>query len=324
MANLNVADIITDFGAYYLNSGQNMESLLSPLRTGDDFYASLAKKSSKTANQDNSKWQRMLVETTRVAQPWKSTYSPTDGGVQLALETLIRTWKPDRTEVPSEVVHENWLQFLEDMDKTPVEWPFIKWYMEVHILEQLLEDLNTIAWSGVYSAVAGGTTPGTLAQIVDGIKTKLAAHITAGYITPIANGSISGLTDAQYCDYVEDIVAQVSGRLLKKQCILKLSDTNLRKYRRGYRSLYGKDMDFNGQKLFVVDTNVQIAGYMAMNGSERIYITEIGNDCKVLPLKNETGKIWLEAAEYSVKILGHGKIAFDFVDPRKVACNDLT
>jgi hypothetical protein len=324
MANLNVTDIVTDFGAYYLNSGQNVNDLLLPLRSGNDFYASLAKKSSKAAKDENSKWQRALVESTRVVQPWKSTFSPTDGGSLVALDTAIRTWKPDRKETPSESTHENWLQFLEDMDKTPIEWPFIKWYMEVHIMEQIIEDMNTTAWNGVYSAVAAGTTPGTLVQTVDGIKTKLAAHITSGYITPIANGAVGSLTESQYCEYIEDIVAQVSGKLLKRPCVLKLSDTNFRKYKRGYRALHGTDGDFKGQEGMIVDTGVKIEGYMAMNGSERVYITQEGNDVKVLPLKNEMGKIWLEAAEYDVKILGYGKIAFDFTDPRLVACNDLT
>lgn len=322
---ITIANLVTDFGNYYINGGQDVNDLLLPLRTGDDFYADLAVKSKKAAHEDDSVWRRALVDTARVVQPWKSTYSPTttSGSIE-PLATLIRTWKPDRTEVPSETLHENWLQFMEDMNYEPKEWPFIRWFMEVYIMQQIVEDMNTVSWSGVYSAVSAGTSPGTLAQTVDGIKTKLAAHITAGWITPIALGSVTGLTDSQYCEYVEDFVAQISAKLLKKPCILKLSDTNVRKYRRGYRDLHGKELDFQGQKQMIVDTNVEIKGYQAMNGSQRMYLTEIGNDKKVLPLRDEMGKIWIEAQEYAVKILGQGKIAFDFEDPRKVACNDLT
>ncbi len=321
---ITVSDIITDFGAFYLNSGQDANDLLLPLRTGNDFYADLAIKSRKDAQKDNSKWDRALVETGRVVQPWKSTYSPTtaDGSID-AISTPIRTWKPDRTIVPTDVLHENWLQFLEDMDKEEKDFPFIQWFMEVFINGQTIEDMNTVAWSGVYSAVAAGTSPGTLAQMVDGIKTRLAAHISAGWITPIANGSITGLTEAQYCEYIEDLVSQINAKLLGKPCVLKLSYNNFRKYKRGYRYLHGTESDFGGQKDFVIDTNIMVKGYQSMNGSERVYITQIGNDKKVLPLKNEMGKIWLESAEYAVKVLGHGKVAFDFEDPRLVACNDL-
>lgn len=323
---IDVTDIITEYGAYYLNSGQDVNDLLLPLRTGNDFYADLTVYSKKNVGEQgsNSKWDRALVETERVMQPWKSDYSPTtDSGDIIPVSTPIRTWKPDRTIVPSDEVHENWLQFLEDMDKEPKEWPFTRWFMEVYIMNQLVEDMNTVSYTGIYAAPASGSTPGALATSVDGFEKMILIHIASGLITPYSGGSVTGLTDSEYCEYVEDFVASVDSKLLKKNCVLKLSHINYMRYRRGYRDLHGKEMDFTGQKSFIVDSAVQIKGYSAMDDSERIYLTEAGNDKKVLPMKNEMGKIWLESAEYAVKILGHGKVAFDFHDPRKVACNDL-
>jgi hypothetical protein len=324
---IDVSDIVSEFGAYYLNSGQDVNDLLLPLRTGDDFYADLAVYSKKNVGDSgsNSKWDRALTETEGVLQPWKSDYSPTtDSGDLLGLSTPIRTWKPDRTIVPSDMVHENWLQFLEDMDKEPVEWPFVRWFMQVYIVDQLKEDMNLTSYNGIYAAPAGGATPGDMDTTVDGFEKMLLRHIASGYITPIANGAVDTLTDSEYCEYVEDFVKQVNPRLLKKGCVLKFSHTNYQKYRRGYRDLHGKEMDFTGQKSFIIDSNVEIKGYLAMEGSERIYLTPRGNDKKVLPMKNEMGKIWLEPFNYTVKILGHGKVAFDFLDPRHVASNDLS
>jgi hypothetical protein len=323
---ITVTDIITEYGAYYLNGGQDVNDLLLPLRTGSDFYADLTPYSKKNVGGEgsNSKWDRALVETERVMQPWKVDYSPTTSDGSIApLSTPIRTWKPDRTISPTETVHENWLQFMEDMNVTVQEWPFVRWFMEVYIMNQLVEDFNTVSYTGIYAAPSAGATPGALVDSVDGFEQMLLTHIASGLITPIANGAVDLLTDSEYTEYVEDFVKQVDSKLLKKNCVLKMSHTNYMKYRDGYRDIHGKEMDFNGQTPYIIDSKVEIKGYSAMDGSERIYLTEKGNDKKVLPMKNEMGKMWLEAAEYKVKVLGYGKVAFDFNDPRKVACNDL-
>lgn len=324
---IDVTDVVTEFGAYYLDAGQDTNDLLLPLRDGDDFYKDLTVYSRNKVGGagSNSKWDRALVETERVMQGYKSTYSPTtDDGDIIALSTPIRTWKPDRTIVPSDNVHENWLQFLEEMDKEPVEWPFVRWFMEVYIAAQLQDDMNSVSYAGIYVAPpASNSTPGALLESVDGIEKELLIHIASGLITPVANGAVDALTDSEYCEYVEDFVKQVNPRILKKMCMLKLSHTNYMRYRRGYRDLHGKELDFTGQKGTIIDSKIEIKGYIAMEGSERLYLTEKGNDKKVLPLKNEMGKIWLQADKYGINILGHGKVAFDFADPRLVACNDL-
>ena len=311
-----VADIITEFGAYYLNSGQNLTRLYQLLRrdfvTGGIFTQVIT---------DDTKWQASKVQMQRIVQPFQKAFTPTGTPTFTPAEIFQYHMKADTEEYPDDL-EATWLGFLGGDGVKRSEWPFVRWYLETQFFPQIQEDmeLNEIA-SGVYVAPTTGT-PGAVSTAMNGIKKVLADHITAGRTVPQALGVIPS-SDEDFVEYLEEFHKGMDVRYRNGKHMLNMSEDLELKYKRGYRNKYlaGTPMA-EGTSLKIIDTNITVQGLPCMQGSSRIFATPKANAVMLKKKTQNQRAVDIQSVDRQVKFLTDWWMGIGFVLPELVFCND--
>lgn len=68
---LQITDVVAQFGAYYLNQGQNLQRLYTLLRS-----ATTTESMFTPVNTDDTLWRAAKAIFTRVVQPFQKTFTP--------------------------------------------------------------------------------------------------------------------------------------------------------------------------------------------------------------------------------------------------------
>lgn len=313
---MNVADIITEYGAYYLNQGQNMASLHQVARTP---FASEA--AFTTVVTDNTIWQAAQSTFTRIVQPFQKAFTPVGTLTFKPLGIQMYHHKADTTEYPDDL-EATWLGFLANNNLKRSEWPFIRWYLEKQYFPQIQQDLelNEIA-KGVYAAPTAGTA-GAAGTAMNGYKKIIADQITAGRITPITMGTVP--TDpAEFVDYVEDFVDQIDELYWSQPMTINMSEQFARRYYRGKERKYGKNTVGASIDETVAFTNINVRGLPSAVGSNRIWCTPNGNSVMLKKKTQNQKLVDIQLADRQVKFLSDWWLGVGFILPELVFCNDV-
>ncbi len=315
---MTVTDIITEFGAYYKNNGQNMQNLFRVAYNQTD-----STKYMTSRLVDGTRYEVGASTIGQVLQPFHKNFTPTSGPTFTGKSITLYHHKADLSEYPDDL-EATWLGFLADNNVKRTEWPYIKWLLETHVLPKFLRDyeLNEV-YKGVYSA-PGGVTAGAAGTAMDGLGKVIADAITATEISPITTGAISSDPET-FVAQVEDFVAALVGLNPDYAAIpmnIYMSVTNAHKFSRGYRIKYGKDTDFAGVAMKVLDTNFTIAGLSSMAGRSRIFTTTKENMLDLRFRQQREGAFDIQAAERQVKILHDTYRGVGFVENSIVFCNE--
>lgn len=312
---MDVADIISEFGAYYINQGQNMSRIVKILN-----QKSVTENAFTTVVTDDTKWTASESTITRLLQPFQKDWTPLGdvGFKPVSIEQY--PFKMDFEDTPDDL-EPTWLGFLADGDLDRTQWPFVRWLIEVHLLPQIQEDyeLNEI-FGGVYAAPTAGT-PGAAGTGMNGIKQIRNAHITDGKIVPITIGALETTPEA-FVEQIEEFSDLINIRYAMQNMELNMSTTLAKRYRRGYRKLYGKDTDFDGVKSSVEDTNLTVVGKPSHEGSDIIWCTPKSNAVRLLKKKQNMNRVRVETAKRAVQIFTDFYSGIGFVIPQIVFTND--
>jgi len=195
---MDIQSIISEFGAYYLNSGQNVQrvkqlllqaavtpSYMTPIKTDDTVY-------------------RLASSTiTKLVQGFQKGWTPKGGVSIIPNEIHLRKIKIDFEEYPDDL-EATWLGFLASDSVNRKDWPFVKWLIETHIIPKMKEEMELEAYfKGVYSAPIPGTA-NAASDSLDGLGTLLQKGVDADTINVIAG--IGDLVKSTIFDQVEAFV----------------------------------------------------------------------------------------------------------------------
>ncbi len=323
---MNIQDIITEFGAYYLNQGQNLTRIHQKLRR-----QLVTPKMFTPVYTDDTIWRASEARHSRIVQPFQKAFTPTGTTTFVPVEIRQFQMKADLSETPDDL-EASWFGFMADENVKRSEWPFIRWWIETLIIPQIAQDieLNEIG-RGVYAAPTANT-PGAAGTSMDGLQKIIADHITSGRITPITLGAIP-VDDQDYVESLEQFHAGIEQAYRNIPMTIYMSEDLVLKFKRGYNKKYGKDTNTEDNASGVTKvkfTNLTLAGIPSMNlkangtACSRIFATPKENAILLQKKTNNMTKFDIQPFDRQVKLLTDWWMGAGFIIPEIVFTNDQT
>jgi hypothetical protein len=312
-------DVIAQFGAYYKNSGQNMQSLLMrpffPFGTRDAFT---------NIPTDQTRVDFSDVQIGKILQPFQKAFTPKGTVTFKPISVNLRPVKIDEQFNVDELVY-SWLGFLTNLnnDTDRKNWPFVRWFIDQYLMNQVMEDLELDAiYKGVYAAPGAGVA-GNPADTIDGAKKLINAAIGGANPPTLINTGAPAVDPRDWCTQVEEFVKQVPLRMRKRQMTLNMNDDLFISYKEGralkYNMQYAQETDLTTIRNF---PNITVASRDSMSGSNKIWMTPIQNAVFLTKgFKNASG-FQLESVDRNVKIWSDFHIGLGFLLMDLVYTND--
>jgi hypothetical protein len=312
---LAIADVITQFGAYYLNNGQNLASLYQLLRRATQTESMFT-----PVNTDDTIWRAAKTLFSRVVQPFQKAFTPLAGVTFVPVEIKQFRMKVDAQEYPDEL-EATWLGFLDGPEIDRKAWPFVRWYCEVYLIPQLKQDIEQLEiYQGVYAAPTPGTA-GAASTSMDGIKLTINRHITAGRTTPITTGAISD-DPLTIVDQIEEFVDGINKAYWNIPMMLGCSESIARAFLRGQERKYGKNTGGGALGLQVNNTNITLQGLVSHQNTDKIWCTPVANAVMLRKrIQNQTA-IQVENVDRLLKFFTDFSMGIGFIIPEIVFTND--
>ena len=273
---MDVADIISEFGAYYQNNGQNTARIYQMLRANtvtETLFTPIVT--------DETLWRASQAIQKRLLQPFQKAFTPIDGAEFSPIAIEMFKMKVDDSQYPDDL-EASWLGFLAGSQVDRKEWPFVRWYMENVLIPQTKEDeeLNEIFW-GV-QANPTPTVAGAIGTAMNGINKIIMDFQDTDSVTTIATGALAANPD-DFCQQIEKFADGINKKYWRTPMQLAMSESNARAYARGYDLIYGKNTNSAGKNdTEVSKTNLTVIGLPSMVGSDGIWCTPKANAVKLL------------------------------------------
>lgn len=311
---MNVTDIRTEFGAYFLNSGQgpnDLAKLLNHPAATEELFTEI--------RTENTIIRRGLSSLTRLLQPYQNTWSPTGEVTWTAREIQLHGIKVDFQDVPDQLV-ESWLGFLASQSTDRKTWPFSRWLAREIALKQSEDfELNEI-FAGVQAAPVTAGTAGLAGTAVNGIRKVINDHITAGDIVPITTGAPNA-NDVTFVGQVEAFVDAIDYRYRPQNMTIAMSLNNAVKYRRGMREKYNMNYGQANDLMAIINyPGITVKGYRSFGNSNKMFCTPRAN--AIMGKKNVGRNVTIESIDRTIKLFWDEHRGLGFVIPQIVFTND--
>jgi len=319
---MTVAELVASFGAYYLNGGQGMQSLYQVLKVPFETESMFT-----PIYTDDTIWRAARASFNKVLQPFQRAFTPKQTGAFTPLEIRMFHVKGEVIEFPDDL-EATWLGFLASSGLKRADWPIIRWMLENQFYPQLKQDLELDAIGrGKYVLPTPGVASDPI-KSMDGIQTIINAQSADGRITPITMGEIPA-DDKGVVDYVEDFGDQIDKKYWSLPMDIGLSQSLARRYARGYREKYSKDVDFNAANGVRVQlTNLTLKPLASMNlqndntACNRIFCTPKNNMVLLKKKTVNTNLVEIQSVDRDVKVMTDFWLGAGFILPETVFTND--
>lgn len=325
---ITTTDVVSEYGSYYLKEGQNMQSLRKELYRPSKTAGYFAPRPTQ-----NTVYRLAQAELTRVIQPFQKKWSPTGDITFTPNPIQLFKIKIDNEEYPDDIA-ETWLGFLEGEGVDRTQWPFVRWFIEQHLLPRARQDmeLNEI-FSGTYTAPTTAGTAGAVKTAMNGIKKLQDDLVTDGRITVIntgdpadADGAGAGttaMTDQEWYEAVEAWQTSVPEKYRRLNDFIFMSEDLELKFRRGKRAKYNTNYLQEPNLETVADfPNAKAVGLPSHSGSKRIWTTL--PEVRVRPIKKASlaNTMKVDAVDRLVKMYTDWYEGVGFTVPEMVFVNE--
>lgn len=313
---MDIADILTEFGSYYLKNGENMSRLVKQLH-----QKTFTDQALSTFFTDDTIWRSAESRFQRVLQPFQKAWTPLGEISFVPVEIRQFQQKIDTQEYPDDL-EGSWLGFLADQNLKRTEWPFIRWFIETHLLPQAKEDYEL---NEVYEGVSRPITPGSAGAAgttMDGLKYGVNNGIESGRTIVINTGALS--TDpVTFVDQMEGFVDAINTKYWMIPMDLNMNQNLERRFIRGYHKKYGQDTNYKeNTRGSVKFTNITIVGLPSMNASDKLWCTPKNNVMKLGKKTQNQKAVQVENVDRLVKMYSDWWCGVGFVIPEIVFTND--
>ncbi len=290
-----VTDLVSQFGAHYVNEGQNEARLLTALR-----QKSKTTSFAKPIIHDGTIYRFSNVVLGEIVQQFQKKFTP-KGEVEFKPnEIRLRNLKIDLELHPDDVT-ETWAGFLMDKDTNERQnWPLVKYILEKEVVPQLHNDMELKGYfKGSYVAPTTGTA-GTTAAAIDGVKKLLDAGIADSSMQSVALSAAVSKANAfdMVEEFVENFDALLEGTKMRFYCDPKI----LRWYHQDKRNTHGTDVNYNPDKPVVDFSNCELIGLPSMAGDKYFWSTPVDNFLYIRR-KNGMNKPVIQPFDRSVKVM---------------------
>lgn len=284
--------LVQEYGAYYLNNGQNLTRLKKLMLFGAE-----TKKICTQIMTDETVYRMAQSKFTSVIQSFQKGWTP-KGDVEFAPNSIeLHKVKVD-IEVYPDDIEETWLGFLAGQVLTRKDWPLIRFLLESHIYEQIQADMeNKELYGGVYTAPTAGTA-GITGQSINGIKKNL-KKANVNHDT-----TVGALDASTIYDQFEKAFELVSEVYKTQDLMLCTSPTWARAFLKDKRSLGYYTISGAGQIDNTIDfSKAAVIGLPSMLSTNDWFITPKGNLLDVIKRGENAGKVNIEESKRCVNIM---------------------
>jgi len=268
-------DLVSQFGAYYLNEGQNMDRLKSALR-----QPAVTPSYAVPIIHDSDVYRTSNTSLGSIVQQFQKAFTPKGDITFKPNEIRLRNLKVDLSLYPDDVKGK-WIGFLQNLSvQERAEWPIVRYLLEKEVIPQIPHDLEmSTYWKGVYTVPTPGTA-GNAEDAMDGIRRLLnngLANSTMNAITLSAAPTTSNIFDM--IEEFAEKAAMTNTALSGVQQMICVSPSWLRAYYRDKRNSHGSDVNYSVNGINVIDfmPNVQLVALPCMEGADYIWSTPKDN-----------------------------------------------
>jgi len=319
---VNIADLITEYGAYYNAGSQNLARVRKKMYFGNETAAFF-----QPINTESTTYEMARDEFSRVAQPFQKQWSPTGSYTAAPVPIKLYGIKTD-VALYADDIENSWLGFLASRDLDRKEWPLIRYLIEGHILPRHIEDVErNEMFHGQYLAPATAGTAGAAGTAMDGIRKKINDAYASDI--PAANKIATGALNADPVTFVEQIESFCASipELYRNTAEIKLAfrGANRSKWLQGMREKYNMNYaQLDQAEMYKVadHPNVMVMPLPSWQTSDKIVASVAQN--AVMPVKKmqNVGQFRIENVDRQVKIYTDYMQGVGFVRWDQVFTND--
>lgn len=320
---IDIAQVIAQFGNYYIQNEDNMRRLSNMLYHADGTASYFQKR--PTAD---TIFRCTMASLSRVVQPFQKGFTPIGTLLFKPNQFPLFKLKVDMQE-EVDVLEPSYLGFmaaLEDLERA--NWPIIRWLIEVHVMAKIKEDLELNEyWGGVFAAPAPGMA-GDEGTGMDGLKKILDGYNTAGRTNmgdgPIVLGALPA-DDSDLVDYLEEFADKIPKLLRKKVDGIFIREDKVVNYIRGKRKKYNQHYAQSTDLKQIEDyPHIKIIGLdsMAADNTDRIWATIPQNRLHVQKKAGLKETMKIESEKRVVNMFNDWWEVLNFEVPEFIITND--
>jgi uncharacterized protein YciU (UPF0263 family) len=287
--------IVQEYGAYYIDAGQNKKRILNMLSQGSEIvkYATPIKTDDTIFRLANATFHSLV-------QPFQKTFTQ-KGGVDIVPNEIRQyRFKLDDEFMPDEF-YATWLGFLTAQQVDRKEWPFVKWLIEVYYKTQIDQDMELNEYfKGVYATPQAGVA-GEDGTGMNGVQFLLRTGVEQGTINSIP---MEALNASAIFDQVEAFTDKISEVYQGIKMNVFMSRHWLKKYLQDkrvqgfYQKFSEKDIDSG-----IDFTPLSVIGLASMVGTDDIFCTPAQNFLHVAPATITKNSFKFEEAKRAVAVM---------------------
>lgn len=306
MASLfNAANILQEYGTYYLNEGQNKQRLIRTLVQPSETLDKYARK----IKTDDTIYRMANYTFGDVVRPFRAQFEASSDIEFHPNEIVLRKMKVNIEMTPDEI-EEGWLGFLGgDSSRSKKDWPIVRWLMEECIAKQIGEDRElSICYNGVYDAE--GTT---VNDCMDGIKKLIVNGATADYpINVVSNALVDDVLAS-----IENFDKAIPAAYTNKKVMIFVAPSVLRAYKEAKRASGFYMQNTNDWSEKVEFTNHVVVGLPSMEGTGDVWATVPENLLWITKRDGNLANADVQQHDYQVHIM------LDWWEGIGFACNQM-
>src|SRR5665647_2740963 len=198
---ITTSAIVQEYGAYYVDAGQNKKRILSLLSQGreiTDFTTPI-----KT---DDTIFRLANATFRTLVQPFQKAFTQKGGVTIIPNEIRVLRFKIDDEFIPDEL-YATWLGFMTQKSVDRKDWPFVKWLIEVYYARQIDQDMELNEYyKGVYAAPVAGVA-GVDGTGMNGLQKQLQTGVNAGTINSVDIEALDASTNFDHVELFTDSIA---------------------------------------------------------------------------------------------------------------------
>lgn len=300
---VTIDQIITEFGRYYQNSGQNQSRLIGvPFVEG----RTLKIPGIRHINTKDTIYQVANPIFAKLLQQYQRAFT-NKGGVEFhPNEIQLRPLKVDDIFYPRDI-EESWMGFLAgDSSRNPESWPIVRYLFEVYYQHAIEEEKELDAvYKGVYEAPTAGTA-GTGSKTFDGFRELLitGAADEAYPINVTESGDIDELDETTAFDQIERFSKRIASQFTHRNVVIFVAPQFERAYLEGKRAKGFYNVSTDGEFSTRIDfTRHTVVGVESMAGTTDIFATLPENIFHLKKRDSQNGDFDIQKQDRGVKVL---------------------
>lgn len=272
---LTISDIVSEYGKYYVNGGQNEKDILKLMK-----QPAVTPSHAKPILTENTQYQFATSHFGTKVQQFQKKFTPKGDDEFKPNNIQLRQGKIDYSFYPDEIT-ESWAGFLSSIDEGDrSKWPIVRYMVENSVLPSIPNDMELLAYGkGIYEAPVEGES-GEASKVMDGlIKLTDDGLVNAG--KPMNNVVLTGpSTKDNGVDFIETFLKSVDDLYLNNFKFKILCDPIIvRNYQANYRERFNQSVVYSDERTLKVDfhANVELVSLPSLSNTGRVIATPADN-----------------------------------------------